>query len=90
MDHHENMHCTETAYSCRYHYKANVCAGCKDDFDRVELRNKYSTYPTLAFEMPRQRFELERVEQMMELAYKRGRSDNKNAIAGLIKELIAL
>jgi hypothetical protein len=92
MDQHENKHCVETKYSCRYHYIQTVdtwrACGEKDDFNRIELKPKGPGYPQLAFEMPRQRMELEKVERLMQLAYERGRLDNRNELAALLKNLI--
>ncbi len=90
MDHGDNQHCTETEYSCRYHYNGNTCVGAKDPHDRIELIGRHRRYPSLTFEMPRQRYDLEKVEQLMQGAYERGKADNRSAISKLLKELIAL
>ncbi len=90
MDHGENKHCTETEYSCRYHYNGNSAAGVKDPHDRIELMGKHKRYPSLSFEMPRQRFELEKVEELMKCAYERGKSDQRAAISKLLRDIIGL
>lgn len=90
MDMHDNKHCTETAWSCRYHYKDNSACGVNDSPTRVELRVKPRGYPQLAFELPRQRYELDRVEAMMEYAYMQGALDKSREIGALMKKLIAL
>ncbi len=90
MDHGENKHCTETEYSRRYHYNSRVATGVKDPHDRIELMGKHKSYPSLSFEMPRQRFELEKVEQMLAVAYERGKSDQRAAISKLLKDVIGL
>jgi hypothetical protein len=90
MDHHENQHCVSTMWYDTYHYYKNSCVGVKDDYDRVELYPRGKRYPSLAFEMPRQKHELQKVQDMMKEAYERGNSDNRKSIANLLKELIAI
>lgn len=90
----DNKHCTETKWSCRYHYKrydgASRACGVNDDPDCVELRVKPRGYPQLNFELPRQKHELDRVDTMLEYAYERGRNDNRVELASLLKSLISL
>lgn len=90
MDMDENKHCVETKYSCKYHYKDNRACGWQDNPDRVELKPIIGSYPTLDFEMPRQRFELDRVERLMSVAYDRGKFDQMRLIRSTLKEIIGI
>lgn len=96
MNNDDNKHCTETKYSCRYHYHYETVSGCtyacgvQDDPTRIELRPKSSNWPQLAFEMPRQKYELEQVERLMHSAYERGQADKMKEIANLFKTVIGL
>lgn len=90
MDHGENKHATETKWSFRYHYRDNSCCGVQDNPNHVELRVKPRGYPRLDFELPRQQYELDRIDQMMEQAYETGRRDNRIEIGLLLKDLISI
>ena len=90
MDHGENKHCDELPYADKYYYKDNRACGSQDDPQRVEVYPPHRKYPELAFELPRQRYELEKVLRMLEAAYERGRRDQKAAISKLLKEVIGL
>jgi hypothetical protein len=96
MNNSDNQHVRETAYSCRTHYniykdnKLETACGEKDNPTRIQLRPKSGQWPTLDFEMPRQRYELGKVEQLMESAYRRGQTDKMAEIAGLFKTIIGL
>jgi hypothetical protein len=94
VDHFENKHCTETPWAQRYHYKQHdggtVACGEKDNPTRVMLRTCNKSYPTIDFELPRQRYDLDKIEQMLKLAYEAGRIANKREVAAMMKELIAL
>jgi len=92
----DNKHCTETEYSCRYHYNIykdntqETACGEKDNPTRICLRPKNGTWPQLDFEMPRQKHELERVELLMQQAYERGQRDKMAEITGLFKTIVGL
>lgn len=96
MDHGDNKHCTETEFSCRYHYhryKDNTvesACGVNDNPSRIVLKPKSQSYPSIDFEMPRQRHELEKVEQMMALAYRRGQLDQMLKIRTTLRDIIGL
>lgn len=96
MNHDDNKHCTETAFSCRYHYNIygsnmyETSCGEKDNPTVIELRPKNKSWPSLRFEIPRQRHELERVEALMDTAYGRGKTDQKLAISRALKEAIGI
>jgi len=96
MNHSDNKHCVETKFSCRYHYNfykdnKNLSAcGQQDSPTRVELRPKSKTWPTLSFELPRQRHELDRVEDLMRMAYEQGQRDKMDEITNLFKTVIGL
>lgn len=95
MDHHENPHCKETPWSDLYHYKYNiegqiVACGVNDQPTRVELRISRKSYPTLNFELPRQKHELDNVQHMLELAYERGRAFQRQEISRVLKATIGI
>ena len=96
MNNTDNPHCVETKFSCRYHYgiyKDNTnefACGVNDNPTRVQLRPKSGQWPSLDFEMPRQKHELDRVEQLMESAYRRGQHDKMAEITNLFKTVIGL
>ena len=86
----ENPHRLFTEFSERVHYKDNRACGCKDSPDRIELKSRWNTYPTLDFEMPRQAHELHKVEQLMGTSYERGKIDRAVEIKSMLRELIGL
>lgn len=91
MDHHENKHCIGIAWYDLYHYKGGLPCGCKDNFDRVMLCPAHNRkYPTLDFEMPRQKHELEKVQSLLQRAYEQGRVDQMEKIRKTLKEIIGL
>jgi hypothetical protein len=94
MDHGENKHCIETPWADCYHYKQGEehvrSCGVKDAPNRVELMPHSKRYPTLSFELPRQKYELEKVITMMHEAYQRGSSDRGKSIGKMLKDLCAL
>jgi len=95
VDHFENKHCVDTQYYERYHYKSdtegNIAAcGVRDNPTEVELRGKSKGYPTFRFEIPRQKHELQKLEEMLQHAYLRGISDNRAQIGEMMRALIAL
>lgn len=96
MDNGDNKHCTETAFSCRYHYNIykdntqETACGVKDNPTRITLKPKSGQWPSLDFEMPRQRHELERVELLMKQSYERGQRDKMNEITNLFKMVVGL
>lgn len=92
-----NKHCVENLWCQKYYYKLSdngqnmVCCGVNDDPTRVELNPPGNRkYPSIPFEIPRQKYELERVESLMEQAYRRGELDRANATGKMLKALIAL
>jgi hypothetical protein len=93
----DNPHCVESLWCQKYYYKLSddgkntVCCGVNDNPTRVELNPPGNRkYPAIPFEIPRQKYELERVESLMEQAYARGVLDRANEIGKLMKMLIAL
>jgi hypothetical protein len=86
----KNPHCTATAFCERVYWKGNSACGCADEFTRIELRPRWKSYPTLDFEMPRQRYELEKIERLMEIAYEQGKKDQMHLIRTTLKEIIGL
>jgi len=95
MNHHDNKHCTETAFSCRYHYKTNdaghqVACGELDNPTSIQLRPKNGQWPSIDFEMPRQNYELGKVEQLMGYAYKLGQRDKMREISNTLKTVIGI
>jgi hypothetical protein len=95
MDHGYNKHCTETPWSDLYHYKENtggqiVACGVQDSPTRAELRISKKSYPTLNFELPRQKHELANVQHMLELAYERGRLFQRQEISRVLKATIGI
>ena len=96
MDHINNPHCVETKFSCRYHYNIykdntqETACGANDSPTRIQLRPKNGQWPCLDFEMPRQKYELERVELLMKQAYERGQRDKMTEITNLFKTVIGL
>lgn len=94
MDHGDNKHCIETPWSDKYFYKetgeyTDAC-GVQDSPTRVQLRGKGRGYPTFDFEIPRQNYELEKLDTMLQHAYERGRLDNRKEISEMMRNLIAL
>ena len=93
MDFGENKHCVETAWSMRYHYRKGdvhtACCGVNDNPTHVELRSSPRGYPRLDFELPRQRYDLDKVDDMLKEAYEQGRRANRVEVAKLLKALIA-
>jgi len=90
MNYVENKHTVYTKFSQKIYWKGNSACGYDENPDRVELRPASGNWPTLDFRMPDQRFELEKVEQLMLTAYSRGVHDNKAAVGKMLKELIAI
>lgn len=94
MDHGDNKHCLEEPWCDIYHYKEiggnHHACGVQDSPTRVEIFPHSRKYPSLAFEIPRQRYELSKVQDMMEHAYKQGQNDQKRVIGKMMRDLIAL
>jgi len=95
MDHGDNKHCIETPWSDRYHYRTttdnhSVACGIQDSPNRVQLRGRGRGYPTFDFEVPRQSHDLEKMETMLQHAYERGRSDNRQEVGKLMRDFIAI
>lgn len=90
MDYGENRHCIEEPWADKYYFEASRACGVKDNPDRVELMPHCKRYPSLAFSIPRQMHDLDKVEALMKLAYEKGKMDNRNAVALMLKELIAI
>ncbi len=92
MDDQDNAHRVHTMAYDLYHYKGNACCGAKENPDRVTIcaPGNSQSYPQLDFELPRQKYELEKVQRLMKAAYERGKTDNRTALANMLKELIAL
>ncbi len=85
-----NPHYEETKWSQKVYWKGGVACGRDDGPDRVELKASPSHYPTLDFAMPRQRYELEKVEALMRKAYERGLSEKMVEISNTLKAVIGL
>lgn len=92
----DNKHCAETKFSCKRHYNRyrdnshETACGEQDNPTRITLSPKNNSWPTLDFEMPRQRHELDRVELLMEKAYERGQADKMVEIRNLFRVIIGL
>ncbi len=85
----ENKHTVHSEYSCKVYWKGNAACGFDEDPDRVELTPANSRWPSLDFALPRQQYELEKVERLMLDAYQAGQRQNRKAIADQLKALIA-
>lgn len=86
----KNPHYVHTEYSRKVFWKNGVACGRDDDPDRVELSPGRRNYPTLDFALPRQKYELEKVERMLEVCFEEGKAAQRAAIGKLMKELISL
>jgi hypothetical protein len=86
----KNPHRVQTSYSERVYWKGNSACGGNDEPTRVDLLPANKTWPELTFELPRQRLELERVENMMGYAYEQGRRDKAFEVRMLFKNVIGL
>jgi hypothetical protein len=95
MDYGDNKHCVETPWSKRYHYKlckdgTKSACGVQDGATRVSVFPPGNRYPQFDFEIPRQSYELDKLEQMLRRAYDEGQKDAKLAIGKMMRDLIAL
>ena len=94
MDHGDNKHCIGTPWSDKYFYKETgeytTACGVQDSPTRVQLRGRGRGYPTFDFEVPRQGHDLEKMETMLQHAYERGRSDNRQEVGKLMRDFIAI
>lgn len=96
MDNENNPHRVQTAWSDRSYWreidgeKYITSCGVNDNPTRCELRpvGGHGGYPSIDFELPRQRHELGKVDRMLEMAYQRGRADNRRELGKLLKGLI--
>jgi hypothetical protein len=90
----DNMHRVETEYSQRTHWKSYhgnmIACGWQDEPERIELTPPSGSWPQLAFDMPRQRHELERVEYLMKTAYDAGQRDKMREISRMFKNIIGI
>lgn len=84
-----NPHYERSAWSTKIYWKDGHACGRDDGPTRVELREAHKGYPTLSFEMPRQRHELRNVDLLMQYAYERGKADRSVEVGKLLKDLIA-
>jgi hypothetical protein len=85
----DNPHSVCTEYSQECYWRDNRAVGVYDAADRVELGPLGRPYLTLAFKLPDQRYEFDKVKNYMKMAYERGASDQKAKIGKLMRELIA-
>lgn len=87
----DNPHRLTSPFSERAYYAGNTACGCNDEeCTRIELTPSRATYPELTFEMPRQRYELEKVERLMAIAYEHGKAIRGAEIKQMLKDLIGL
>lgn len=86
----KNPHYVQTEYSRKAYWKNGVACGRDDDPDHVELTPGNRGYPTLDFALPRQRFELEKIESLMTHAFEEGKTVRSLAIGKMLKELISI
>lgn len=91
----KHPHRVSTPYSQKTYWSKSeesgyICAGNELNCSMVELRSRKSSYPSLSFEMPRQKHELAKVERLMQDSYERGQIDQKAAIGKMMRELVEL
>lgn len=88
--HRVNTKYSQKVYWTRSEEEGYICAGDELNCTQVELRPLYAGYPTFTFEMPHQRYELEKMERFLAECYERGKIDRSVEIGKMMKELIAL
>jgi hypothetical protein len=89
IDDQKNPHREHSAFFQRAYWKGDHACGRDDEPDRVELMPKGKSYPAITFALPRQRFEMDKIEALLSEAYHRGRNDNRQELGKLLKDLIA-
>lgn len=87
----KNPHYEEFPWGRKVYWKGNFACGRDSDPDHCVVESRKGTsWPSINFELPRQRHEMAKVLSLMEHAYERGAIDRSRAIGKTLNELISL